>query len=114
VQSGDSDALFEAGLLLADSRYSSDPLAGVAVALAACDLGRDCSSKNPDNSFANCRLSGACPADADFAYFMQQSLGPDSYAQAYARAQEIKDAVRNGDWDVVMSNLQISISPPKQ
>ena len=38
VRSGDADALYYAGSLLADGRYSSDPLNGMAVALAACDL----------------------------------------------------------------------------
>jgi len=107
VVSGDPDALYLAGMLLADPRYSSDTLNGVAVALAACDLGRDCSANNPENSFSACRVSGACPADADFAYFLQQSLGPDDYAKVYAHAQQVKQSVQAGDWDAVMAVLTI-------
>lgn len=107
VVSGDPDALYLAGMLLADPRYSSDTLNGTAVALAACELGRDCSANNPENSFYNCKLSGACPADADFAYFLQQSLGPDDYAKVYAHAQQVKQSVQAGDWEAVMADLKI-------
>ena len=106
--SGDPDALYLAGMLLADPRYSSDALNGIAVALAACELGRDCSADNPENSFHNCGVSGACPADADFVYYLQQSLGPSAYAQVYARAQQVKQSVQAGDWDAVMAVLKIN------
>ena len=108
AQSGDPDALYTAGVLLSDGRYASNPLNGIAVALASCNLGRDCTAANPENSFANCKVSGACPANADYAYFLQQSLGADKYAQVYAHAQEIEQAVRAGDWDAVLSNLRIA------
>jgi len=111
VQSGDPDALYYAGTLLADARYSSNPSNGIAVALAACDLGHDCSAGNPDNAFSNCKLSGACPADADYTYFMQQSLGPDKYAQIYSHAQEIEQSIRANDWDVVLTYLKIDKHP---
>lgn len=111
VQSGDPDALYYAGSLLSDARYSSNPLNGIAVALAACDLGHDCSASNPENAFSNCKLSGACPADADYAYFLQQSLGADKYAWVYSRAQEIVQAGRAGDWDFVLSGLTFDKHP---
>jgi hypothetical protein len=107
VQSGDPDALYHAGALLTDGRYSSNPLNGIAVALAACDLGHDCSAGNPENSWSNCKLNGACPADADYAYFIQQSLGPEKYAQTYSHAQEIEQSIRAGDWDSVLTNLAV-------
>ena len=107
MMSGDPDALYQAGMLLADPHYSTDSLSGVAVALAACDLGRDCSAANPDNVFYRCRLSGACPADADLAYYLQQSLGAEGYAQVYARAQEVKQLIQAGDWNAVMASLKL-------
>lgn len=107
VESGDPDALYDAAVLLADPRYSKDPLKALAVALAACDLGRDCSANNPENPFYNCKLSGACPPDAGYEYYLQQSLGPDKYAQVYASAQQVKQAVEAGDWDAVMTNLTL-------
>jgi hypothetical protein len=109
IQTGDPDALYYAGSLLANGRYSSNPLDGVAVSLAACDLGHDCSAANPDNPWANCKVNGSCPADADYAYYMQQSLGPETYAHVYSRAQEIEQAIRSGDFDTVLANLKIDI-----
>jgi hypothetical protein len=111
VQSGDPDALYYAGMLLSDPRFSSNSLNGIAVALAACDLGHDCSADNPENPSYNCKLSGECPSGADYAYFLQQSLGPGKYSQIYARAQEIVQSVRSGEWDVVLKNLVVDKSP---
>jgi hypothetical protein len=111
VESRDPDALFGAGVLLGDGRYSSTPLNAIAVALAACDLGRDCSANNPENAFSQCKLSGACPSDADYAYFLQQSMPPGDYAQAYARAQEIKQSIEAGDWSGVLENLRADRTP---
>jgi hypothetical protein len=111
VQSGDPDALYYAGMLLSDPRYSSNSLNGIAVALAACDLGHDCSADNPENPFYNCRLSGECPPGADYAYFLQKSLGPERYSQIYAHAQEIEQSVRSSDWDAVLKNLVVDRTP---
>jgi hypothetical protein len=55
-------------------------------ALATYDFGRDCSADNSENSFYNCKLSGPCPANTDYAYFVEQSLGPDTYAKVYAES----------------------------
>jgi hypothetical protein len=109
VESGDPDGLYAAGMLLADGRYSADPLNGIAVELAACDLGHDCSAKNPDNVFSTCAVSGACPADADLAYYLQKSLDPDQYSKAYALSQTIQNAARQGDWDTVMGYLKVRL-----
>jgi hypothetical protein len=111
VQSGDPDALYYAGTLLSDPRYSSNSMNGIAVALAACDLGHDCSADNPENPFYNCKLSGECPSGADYAYFLQQSLGAGKYSQIYAHAQEIVQSVRSGEWDVVLKNLVVDKTP---
>lgn len=106
ITSGDPDALFNAGLLLADSRYSDNPLDGIAIALAACDLGRDCSAGNPENAFSQCKLTGACPPDADYAYFLQQSLRPQDYVQVYAHAQEVKRLIEAGDAGSVLASFK--------
>ena len=111
VESGNPDALFGVGMLPTDGRYLSNPLNGIAVALAACNLGRDCSANNPENAFSNCKVSGACPANTDYAYLMQQSLGPDKDAQVYARAQQVQQSIESGDWDAVLANLKIDRHP---
>jgi hypothetical protein len=92
--------------LLVNGRITTDTLRGAAVALASCDLGHDCSKFGPDG-VSNCEASAACPASADFPYFLQQSLGADGYAQVYARAQEVEQAARARDWNAVLANLQI-------
>jgi hypothetical protein len=97
VKSKDPDAIFRVGMLLSNASFSSDPMNGAALALAACDLGYDCSAQNSENVFSTCRTSGACPADANFADYLQQSLGPEKYAEAFARAQEFKEALARND-----------------
>jgi len=71
--------------------------------------GHECSAANPDNPWSNYRVNGSCPADADYAYYMQQSLGPELYAQVYSRAQEIEQAMRAGNFDSVLATLKIDM-----
>jgi hypothetical protein len=97
TNSGDPGALFAVGQLLTDGRYSSDITRGLAISIAACEMGYDCTAANPANPFSACKDTGSCPADADFAYYIQQSLGADMYAQAYARAQELKELLAQHD-----------------
>ena len=107
IASQDPEAIFKLGVLLTDPRYSPDPLNGLAMALAACDLGYDCSATNPDNPFTACKATAACPGDADFTYYAQQSLGPDRFAQAYAKAQEFKDALAKADMAILQNFVKI-------
>jgi hypothetical protein len=107
VESGDPDALFLLGNLFSDGRFTRDPLNGVALSLAACDLGRDCSAKNAENPFSACAASGACLADSDYAFFAQQSLGAQGFSIAYARAQTIKQLLQTGNTNGVLEYLQL-------
>ena len=77
------------------------------MALAACDLGRDCTAANPDMVFHDCAASGRCPPGTDLAYTLQQSMGQDQYAQLYARAQQVEFSARAGDWQAVLAYLTI-------
>ena len=108
VESGDPDALFYAGMLMANLRFTDDTLRGIAVALASCELGADCVNPWGPN---NCMMSGACPPGAHFAYFMQKSLGQEAYAQMYARAQQVVQAQRAGDTQAVLAYLTIDKHP---
>ena len=111
IESGDVEALYRAGNLLANPRTTDDTTLGFALALAACNLGRDCSADNPDNLFYGCKYSGTCPPNADYAYFLQQSLGQDGYAQLYARAQQIEQSIHAGDWQSVLADLRLDKHP---
>lgn len=97
INSGDPHAIFLAGMLLANGSYSAQPLRGVGIALAACDMGYDCSAANPDNPFSLCAKTGACPADANFAYYMQRSLGSAEYATAYSDKLEFEAMLSRND-----------------
>lgn len=97
LQSGDPEALFRIGLALSSGRFGGDPVKGAAIALAACDLGYDCSANNPENSFSACEATAACPGNADFSYYVQQGMGEGSYAKAYALAQEFEDLLARHD-----------------
>jgi len=108
LASRDPAALFRVGLFLTNPTYSADPLRGAAMALAACDLGYDCSSNNPENFFSICRESAQCPADADLGYYLKQSLGDQRFAQAYARAQQLIDSLAQSDASLLEPFIQIN------
>ena len=98
ITSKDPDALYSAGMLLADGRLSADPLRGVAWVMVACDSGYDCSVRHPHNVYSLCAQVGTCPSDKDW-HEIQQALDPDSYARAHAMAQELKKMMARNDWD---------------
>jgi hypothetical protein len=111
VESGDPDALYRAGMLVANPQLSNDTLRGLAVALAACDLGRDCTAANPESGFYECAQSGRCPPGLDFPTMLQQGMGQEQYAQVYARSQQVVLSARAGDWNAVLANLTIDKHP---
>jgi hypothetical protein len=82
VRSRDPGALFQVGQLLSDGHASSDRLQGFAVALAACDLGADCSGGRNGTPYSDT---------------IKKAVGESGYAQAYARAQAFEDALSKGD-----------------
>jgi hypothetical protein len=80
VESSDPDALYGAGMLVAtNGKYTFQ---GLAVALAACDLGRDCTAANPESGFYECVQWGRCPPGLDFPSLLQQGMGQEQYAEA--------------------------------
>jgi hypothetical protein len=90
VQSGDPMALFAVGFALSDLHWSSDTTRGNAIALAACELGYDCSADNPAMLIHTCKYSNDCGGITDFAEWLAANIGPDRYGEAYAQAQELK------------------------
>jgi hypothetical protein len=103
VESGDPEVLFRAGVLMANPFLVTDTTPGNAVALAACDLGRDCTVANPI-----CMQEGRCPAGQDFPMLLQQGMSPADYAKLYARSQQIVLDMRAGNYDAVLANLTIT------
>jgi hypothetical protein len=105
VESGDLDGLYHAGLLMASMHVSTDTMRGYSVALAACDLGYDCTAANPESLDHTCAQSGACPPGKSLSTELQQAMGPEQYAKLYARSQQVVEAVRAQDWNAVLANL---------
>lgn len=108
VESGDLDALFQAGEFMANPYLTNDTLSAMAVALAACELGANC---RQTDSNSGCVQEGTCPAGADWAYFMQTSMGPELYGQLYARAQQVVQLQRAGDTQGVLAYLKVDEQP---
>jgi hypothetical protein len=96
MESRDPAALFQVGRLLSDGNASSDPLQGFALSIAACNMGYDCSTNNSD-IFHGCATQGQCPLGATYADTIKKLVGEEGYAQAYARAQQIQDAMARDD-----------------
>ncbi len=99
IASGDPEALFSAGMIITNGLYT-DRIDGFALSLAACDLGLDCSASNRigmNLPFGDCVGAGTCAPGTIFSDWVIKNLGEDDYARAYARAQQIKDALAQGD-----------------
>jgi hypothetical protein len=106
VESGDPDVLFQAGILLMDGRLTSTPETGIAISLAACELGSsNCTSDNPESPLYNCQFSGQCTAGSDYVTVIQHDLGPQDYARVYSQAQQIEQLARAGDWVAISAKL---------
>ncbi|HMN47058.1 MAG TPA: hypothetical protein PKE27_20945 [Povalibacter sp.] len=96
VLSKDPHALYVLGFTLMNGQYSSNPFRGVAITLAACDLGFDCTSDNPDSVNAVCKESWECSPHESFAENMQSQLGT-KYTEVYFMAEEFKEALARND-----------------
>jgi hypothetical protein len=106
VASKDPAALFQVGRLLLDGRASDDPLQGFALSIAACNLGYDCSANNAD-LFRGCASQGTCQPGISYADIIKKAVGDDGYAQAYARAQQIQDAMARDDTAALHALVQL-------
>lgn len=95
ISSGNPAAVFRAGLFLSGGRASSRARA-FAVAIAGCNLGYDCSTNNPV-IFGSCAELGQCTSGLTFADIVQKAIGPSGYAQAYAEARQLEQAISRGD-----------------
>jgi hypothetical protein len=99
IASGDPDALFNAGIVITNGLYT-DRIQGFALSLAACDLGHDCTAANSSGSdfpFGECVVMGTCAPGTVFSDWVTKNIGAEGYAQAYARAQQIQNALAQGN-----------------
>lgn len=101
IWSGDPTALFQVGKTLSEGHFSNDQDRAFAISLAACSLGYDCTSANPENDFSDCQYNGMCPTGSDYGSLLQHDLGADRYAKIYALAEQFKIALTAGDTGTV-------------
>jgi hypothetical protein len=106
MESRDPAALFQVGRLLSDGNASSDPLQGFALSIVACNMGYDCSANNSE-IFNGCAAQGQCPPGTTYADTIKKLVGEEGYAQAYARAQQIQDALARDDMDALHQFVQL-------
>jgi hypothetical protein len=109
VASKDPAALFQIGQLLSDGHASSDRLQGFAVSIAACNMGYDCTANNVE-LFRGCVARGECPPGISYADVIKQAVGDAGYAQAYARAQQLQDAMARDDTGLIQKFVQLKPS----
>jgi hypothetical protein len=104
--SGDPEALFLVGGLLADGRVGKDPLNGFAVMIAACNLGYDCTTNN-EFAFGACAAANMCAQGEIYTDKIRETIGEADFARAYSRAQQFQDALARGDTSAVQQFVQL-------
>jgi hypothetical protein len=107
---GDPEALFRIGFLLADSRVGQDSLNAFAVMIAACNLGYDCTTNN-EFAFGACVAANLCPPGEIYTDKIRDTIGDANYAKAYSRAQQLQDALARGDTSAVQQFVQLKGAP---
>jgi hypothetical protein len=73
-------------------------------------LGYDCAAKDSDNNgfpFGECVAMGTCSPGETVSDWVAKYAGAEGYAQAYARAQEIKAALAQGDTSTLQKFAQL-------
>jgi hypothetical protein len=107
---GDPEALFRIGFLLADGRVGQDPLNGFAVMIAACNLGYDCTTNN-EFAFGACAAANACQQGEIYTDKIRDTIGDADYARAYSRALQLQDALARADANAVLQFVQLKGVP---
>ena len=101
ARSNDPEALFLLGQRIFADTKDSARMDGMALSLAVCLGGYDCTSTNPDIGSGDCDVSGSCTSGRDFVSIVQQSLPASQYATLYAKSQDILTALQRGDLSAV-------------
>ncbi len=94
LQSRDATAWFELGSRAIAPGANADPSYGIALTLAACDLGYDCVIPGGNGTVTQ-----------TYQQRWKQSLPADMYEQGMARYSELRELMRAGDWAAVENFL---------
>jgi hypothetical protein len=113
VSSKDPEAIFEIGIALTNgASINHDTLKSLAMSLAACDMGYDCSANNPHNYRLNCRPVGMCPQGAGYREYLRTIYGETRYAEIYMQGEVFRDLLARGEWEEL--DQFIRIDSPRQ
>lgn len=101
LSSRDPAALMKLGGVLVGPSPLLDSDAALALQVAACETGFDCSLTNPHFGFC---LHGQddCYMTGTWEDLLQQGSGAAGYAKLFAEAQDIEDLLQRGEADVVV------------
>ncbi len=100
LRSGDGEGWYQLGMQASYNLFSSDPAAGLALALASCDLGYDCTKNNRRNIWGHCQMSNCAPVD-DLAQFVRDNYSSADTGRAYEKLLELKELLRQQNWDAI-------------
>lgn len=101
LQKADGESWYVLGMRLGNSDLSSDISTGFALALAACEIGYDCSGDNERNDWYACRWLAGCTETIDLNEHIRAMTGPELYAKSYARSQQLVEMIQRGAWNEV-------------
>ena len=94
--SGNAQAISQVGASLNNPGISGDGMHSVALLLAACQMGIDCSTSNPSYA-GSCVSQGTCIEGERFEDMLQRNMGPERYAKVFALAADFRGAVERRD-----------------
>ena len=98
IASGDPEAIFHAGLAIANDSIGRNGVRGAAWMLVACARGYDCSPANELNELLACPAGRAgCVPGANVNDRLESSLGSAGYAEAFALSQEYGQLLESGE-----------------
>lgn len=105
--SGNPDALLLMGFRMRDSSDELHDSQGAAWMLAGCEAGADCGFDSAIVPFWMCYDGGdvECQPGIDVDTMLRRGLSPAQLAQAYARYQRIKEAVRVSDDEAINAEI---------
>lgn len=107
LASGDPEAVFRVGAFLVDGARAPDEVRAFAIALTACNLGFDCSADNR-LIFGDCVAAmEARQTGESYADVVTKVVGLSGYSEAYAMAQELTEAITDGDVATIRRFVQL-------
>ena len=111
VATSDPAALFEASAVFVPPTLQTIPNQNLVLMLASCNLGYDCTASNPRlAAYFDCTSTGACAPGYTMEDFLKSYLGSASesgYAQVYAAASNLTEAVKQGDRQAIERYLTL-------